>query len=76
MGAGSGKLFDQPNEILYHFSAVPVLLMTSQAAQGPSDGASRSTWGSAGWLVAVVVALSLLLVALMLVRARNRSRST
>jgi choline-glycine betaine transporter len=75
MGAGSGKLLDQQNEILYHFSAIPVVV-TTQASQGASIGASRSEWGISAWLVAAVMALSLCLLAVALVRARKRSRST
>ena len=76
MGPGSGKLFDQRNEILYHFSAIPILVtapQAPQASQAASVGASRS---DRGWQVAAVTALALCLLALALVRVRKRSRST
>jgi hypothetical protein len=73
MGAGSGKLFDQQNEILYHFTAIPVLVTTPQTSQAASVGAGRS---DRDWQVAAVMALALCLLAWALVRARKRSRST
>ena len=73
MGAGSGRLLDQRNEILYHFSAIPVRVAPQQSSQAASDGAGRSDWG---WQIAALMTLALCLLAVALVRVRKRSRST
>ena len=76
MGAGSGKLLNQRNEILYHFSAIPVRVATQQPSQAASDGADPSDGGGiSGWQAAAAIALSLCLLAFAFVRARRRSRS-
>ena len=73
-GAGSGKLFDEPHVILYHFTAIPLLVTMPQASQTTSAEAGRSERAGSFGLPVVVVALVLSLLALALVRVRRRSR--
>src|SRR5436190_16475856 len=71
-GGGTGTLFDPLNGILYHFSAIPLLVAAPHPSQPTPVAADRSLVGDIRWWVGAAAVL-LLLIAWASVRLRRRS---
>jgi len=71
-GAGTGTLFNPMDGILYHFSAIPLLVATTHPSQPAPVAADRSLVGDIRWWIAAAAVL-LLLIAWASFRLKRRS---
>jgi len=71
-GGGTGTLFDPLNGILYHFSAIPILVAAPHPSQPAPVAADRSLAGDVRWWVGAAAVL-LLLIAWRSFRLKGRS---
>jgi hypothetical protein len=60
-GAGTGTLFDPMNGILYHLSAIPLLVAAPHPSQPAPVAADRSPVGDIRWWVGATAVLLLLI---------------